>query len=280
MEQDTRVPWVQKSRDFMDKVYWSLKYVGLAKAGEDAAGNNLYKRIRKGPEQWGYLLGQEDFLNQSFDIAFAIAPDALIEAALLAPLGLADTGPFTSVGREVSRRQNWPRNANLMQQDGFFVSARTALALEMKTGSATSRGQTLKYLCLLAMEERASGRKGNLGLLYLVGKAAVAKTQVEAGVSAAGRIVEGLDGLGWARLNKGLRIFVDEHRAEVEDVRQRTQVAVLSWSGFDERLEQAANLLAGPDAGGQTLRRLIEGLRAQIRWQTGEGTLDVPRPDL
>ena len=93
------VPWVKKTLDFMDRVFWSLKYAGLEKDSNRGDGAVLYARARKAAAQQQFLLGQEGFLNQAFDIAFAIAPDALIQSVILGPLGLVDAGPFTSVGR-------------------------------------------------------------------------------------------------------------------------------------------------------------------------------------
>ena len=89
MDWDKPVPWVQKSLDFMNKVYWTTDYVGMKKVGEDANCIGLYGRARKAPPHRDHLLRREEFLNQSFDIAFAIAPDALIGSVILGPLGFA-----------------------------------------------------------------------------------------------------------------------------------------------------------------------------------------------
>lgn len=279
MDWDKPVPWVQKSLDFMNKVYWTTDYVGMKKVGEDANGISLYGRARKAPPHRDHLLRREEFLNQSFDIAFAIAPDALIGSVILGPLGFADQGPFLSVGKEVSARQLWPKNSGLMQQDGLFVSSNTVVAVEMKTGSPTSRNQTLKYLCMLALEEAAKGRKDHLGMLYLVSEGSVAKTRTQAGLGTDGRVAASLESLQVGKVSDSLKKYLADHAAEVEDVRKRLLTTVLSWREFDDRLAVATAELAGPDAGGQTLRRLVDGLRVQIRWQTGEGTAEAPLLD-
>ena len=51
------------------------------------------------------LLRLEDTLNHVLDIAFSIAPDALIEDAFLHPMGVADPGPFESLSDDVNARR-------------------------------------------------------------------------------------------------------------------------------------------------------------------------------
>lgn len=110
-------------------------------------GGRLYRRVRNAAEQREYLLAQEEPLDHVFDIAFGIAPDALVEDALLKPLGLTDGGKFGSIGREARERYQHIEKAQFQQQDGFFVSQDSAIGVELKLGSRSSPGD--QCLCKL-----------------------------------------------------------------------------------------------------------------------------------
>ena len=179
--------WQSKYWDALDQIFWSLKYVGIANIPEEqlvreggmisvpedqlAKGGRLYRRVRNAAEQREYLLAQEEPLNHVFDIAFAIAPDALVEDALLKPLGLTDGGTFETIGREARERYQHIEKTQFQQQDGFFVSQNSAIGVELKLGSRSSPDQVMKYAMLFALEELHSGPKQNIGLLYITPEA-------------------------------------------------------------------------------------------------------------
>jgi hypothetical protein len=54
------------------------------------------------------------------------------------------------------------------QPDAFFLSSKSLIAVELKLDSPTSSNQIAKYLGLMHCEERHSGPRGNLGLLFIV----------------------------------------------------------------------------------------------------------------
>jgi hypothetical protein len=60
----------------------------------------VYVRTRKHQDILEYLSFQEEVLNHVFNVAFAIAGDAVVSRLLCEPLGIDDQGPFTSHGRE------------------------------------------------------------------------------------------------------------------------------------------------------------------------------------
>ena len=63
----------------------------------------------------------------------------------------------------------------MTQQDGFFVSRKSLIGVELKLGSASSPEQIAKYMALMEWEEQLTGRRDQLGLLFVVADTAVKK---------------------------------------------------------------------------------------------------------
>ena len=174
--------WNDKYWDTLEQIYWTPDYVGLKtlKPQQDPAhpeclliprsevpsGNSIYTRRINSKDIVAHLHRREETLNHVLDIGLAIAPDDLIRRLIAKPLGFDDPGPYESIGREVDLR--FGITANAFQQDGFFVSSQSALALEIKLKSSSSPEQVLKYATMLAIEEAVTGSKQNVGLLYVV----------------------------------------------------------------------------------------------------------------
>jgi hypothetical protein len=85
-------------------------------------------------------------LVQGFDITFSIAPDSIINEIFLKPIGFTDLVPFESIGRESASRYGWGKYDNITQHDGLFVSRKSAVAIEVKLRSKSSRKQIANYL--------------------------------------------------------------------------------------------------------------------------------------
>jgi hypothetical protein len=97
-----------------------------------------------------------------------IAPDEVLSRLLCAPLGIPDAGPFTSFGSgEIARRYKFGEG-NVTQPDGFFSTSKSLVAAELKLGSACWPEQIAKYVALMRWEQKETGLRENLGLLFIL----------------------------------------------------------------------------------------------------------------
>ena len=108
------------------------------------ASGPLYSRSRKFSETKAYLSGQEEILNHMFNLAFSIAADQVISRLLCRPLEIVDPGPFESIGLEIGLRYGWGEHENVTQQDGFFITKSSLIAVELKLGSTSWPEQIAK----------------------------------------------------------------------------------------------------------------------------------------
>ncbi|MBN8553664.1 MAG: hypothetical protein J0L52_12310 [Caulobacterales bacterium] len=279
--------WRSKYWDIIDQLYWWPRYLGLTSInqrhwrieGERLSiplsmvnrSGPLYTRGMRSSELIQDLHGKEEILNHVFDLTFAIAPDVMIEACFAEPLGFRDAGPFESIGREVQNRYRWGAETNVTQQDGFFVSERSAIGVELKLGSSSWPGQVAKYAALLAWEELQSGRKSQLGLVFIAPESARATHWRKCGLEGDKIDASFLDQT-WTRPLPGQiqQLFADE-RERVADVLDRLQLAFVSWEAFRDRLTRYREPLDRTQPGDQALGKLIDGFVAQLNAHRSTG---------
>jgi hypothetical protein len=277
----THPPWNQKYWDILDQIYWTPGQAGFESIpakrcvfGEDtvtlpqaliAPGSSLYRRVRNSKEQPRWLLTQEEILNQVFNLAFAIAPDALIAHCLAAPLGFSDPGPFLSLGRDMLSRYNL---GNVTRQDGFFVGPNALIGVELKLGAPSTPDQLAKYAALFFWEERLNGPRERIGLLYIVPDNKLAghwKTCRLPGPQIDRTYIPAI--LAQKKLSKQIRRLYETETEALARILDRMQLALISWTDLHTAAGDFARGLDPARAGDQALRKLIDGLCAQIEAQ-------------
>ncbi len=118
--------WNDKYWDIISNLYWTPRYLGLKSIARDKwevdatrvsipkelianTSGPLYSRSRSFSQTRAYLNGQEEILNQMFNLVFSIAGDEVVSRLLCKPLGISDPGPFQSLGREIGPRTGGER---------------------------------------------------------------------------------------------------------------------------------------------------------------------------
>ena len=211
-------------------------------------------------------------LNHFFNIAFDIADDATVSELLCDPLGLDDAGPFESYGRDFGfKRFGWPEQANVTQPDGFFLSSNSLIAVELKLESPTRLDQIAKYLAIMHLEEKHSGKRGNLGLLFIVPEKARESIFSKIGMKGATIDSDFMARLKEAKIPPRLKASAEE----LEDIAKRVRLVSVSWTWLRDRLKQIESDLDAHNRGDQTLLRLLRGLRTQIERHEKTG---IPKP--
>jgi hypothetical protein len=278
--------WNEKLWDLFDNVYWTPRYVGLKSISQkhwmidddrisipkDLVNltGPLYTRRTKASVIRDELSRQEEILNHFFNIAFAILSDHIISRLLFRPLAISDNGPFVSLGREVAARYGWPNGENVTQQDGLFLSTESLIGVELKLGSTSWPEQIAKYLALMVLEENVSGCKEHLGLLFIVPESAVQNHWRTVGLESS--MVGGwyLKKFDESKLPKRIRNLFDEYPEKIRSVLERLKLSVVSWTAFRDEIKRIESEEC-PGPCGQTLARLLAGLRAQIEAHQGTG---------
>ena len=289
--------WNDKYWDIISNIYWTPRYIGLQSIARDKwridgddiciprelianASGPLYSRARNFIETRAYLSGQEEILNQVFNLAFSIAGDQVVSQLLCRPLEIADPGPFESIGREIGSRYGWRKSENVTQQDGFFVTPSSLIAVELKLGSTSWPEQIAKYVALMIWEEELSGMRPNLGLLFIVPESALPDHWACVGLSGPHIDAEFVGRLDQLKLPKKLQNLFEQKRDEVSGLLNRLRLAAVSWTSFRDQVKAVEEGL-GSGAGDQTLQRLLAGLRAQIDGHNNTGLArlgDTPTP--
>jgi hypothetical protein len=273
--------WNDKYWDIISNLYWTPRYLGLKSIARDKweiEGNRisipkeliantsgpLYSRSRSFDESRAYLNGQEEILNQMFNLVFSIAGDEVVSRLLCKPLGISDPGPFQSLGREIGSRYGWRKSENVTQQDGFFVTPSSLVAVELKLESTSWPEQIAKYVALMLWEEAFSQPRANLGLLFIVPEAALSAHWANVGLDAP-KIDAGFAGrLDPLRLPKKIQTLFEANPAEVQSVLGRLHLAAVSWGQFRAAIAAIETELDSHRVGDQTLLRLLAGFRDQL----------------
>jgi hypothetical protein len=288
--------WNSKYWDILDQLYWWPRYLGLRSISQknwqkkdgmvcvpaELVNNSgpLYSRERKSADLVDYLHGSEEILNHLFDITFSIAPDSMVNDLLLAPLGFSDSGPFESIGRESSKRYGWGVMDNVTQHDGLFVSAQSAIGVELKLLSSSWPEQIAKYAALLTLEELVSGPRQQLGLLYIVPDAALKNHWHNCGL--AGPVINRsfLDTQWQRKLPKVIANLFENHREHVASVLDRIKLGIITWEKLRQGMVTIQESLDLTHRGDQTLDRLISGFVAQLDAHRDTGITHLGRPTL
>jgi hypothetical protein len=272
--------WNQNYWDMIHSLYWSPEMIGLEPLKVTPDLNNpshmsvpktslsngsLRRRAKKDYEVREALHGDERTLNAFFDIMFAIAPDRIIEQWFCGPLGISDNSQFRSFGLlELTERYNLG-NKNVTQPDGFFVSERSIICVEIKLTAISSVKQILKYASLIALEERRSHRRKNIGLLYVAPEQRAEKLWKSLGLTGASLDQNILASTDTQAFNNSIRTIIESDREHFEEILGRLKLAVISWSELYQRATNEKDSLDQQDSAQQTLYRLLDGFIAQLR---------------
>ncbi len=275
--------WTTKYWDIVDRYYWTLHNLGLKSYKLKSFAetethylipkkslpnkNPIYQRVKKDVEVVHTLRGDEEALNDIFDLTFGIAPDQVIKRLFFDRLSIEDDGPFKSLGLEVRQRYGWPQHANITQQDGLFVSEDSALAVEIKLGAKTNPYQIIKYAMLLCYEEQYSGRKRNLGLIFIRPESCSKLLTKESGFEWPELVdpEKFFDSIPISkRSNKRVNDFVELNGGHFLSVLERMKFGCVSWRDFNSSLSKILGELDYSKQGDQTLQRLLEGFQRQI----------------
>lgn len=272
--------WNKKCWGIFSNIYWTTRFIGMRsiKVARELADPNVvvpksgrvYVRYGTEGDVVKKLLSQEEVLNHFFNIAFDIASDDVISQLLCRPLGIEDRGPFESYSRGFHHtRFGWSENEDVTQPDGFFFSPRSLIGVELKLGSSTWPEQILKYLALMVCEERKTGKRGNLGLLFIVPEKVRENHLSKIGINRPSLDAEFIARL--SNLPKRIKRLFEENPIELDSVRRRVRLGSVSWTWLRDQLKHIESELDPRIRGEQTLLRLLAGLRAQIQDHKGTG---------
>jgi hypothetical protein len=184
---------------------------------------------------------------------------------------LDDNGTFLSRGREIKEIYKLPNNVT--QQDGLFVSDRSAIGVELKLGSLSSVSQVLKYIMLHLMEENEQKRRLQIGLLFIVPPSSVSEHWRSIGLDGPHVDSSYIHKIDSAKLSKSMATYLNEHRDQIIEALTRLKIAAVSWQDFYTSIAQFQTHLETSVCGEQTAHRLLEGMRRQISEHEGTGVL-------
>jgi hypothetical protein len=289
--------WNGKYWDIMSNLYWTPRYLGLQSISRNKwrvdgewisvpkvlvtnSSGPLYVRSRKFDELTTYLHGQEEILNHLFNLLFSIAGDAVISRLLCHPLGLSETGPFESLGREVGPRYGWRESENVTQQDGLFVSSSSVVGVELKLESTSWPEQIAKYIALMVWEETFSHQREHLGLLFIVPESAMSEHWSNVGLTGPNIDESFVSRLNPERLPKKIQALFDAQPDQVRSVLQRIRLGVISWTNFAAQISAIERELDPNQPGDQTLQRLLAGFRDQLERHQKTGLVSTSNDGL
>ncbi|WP_298188972.1 hypothetical protein [Novosphingobium sp.] len=278
--------WHLKYWDTIDQLYWSPGLLGLTSIPKrewtvDGAtvtipssylqnGGSIYTRKGTARENAERMRRLEEPLNHIFDITFGIAPSQTIRRLFFSPLNFDGNGAVDRLGREVAARYPEMAGGNVTQQDAFFVAEDALVGVELKLGSKTWPGQVLKYLALMVCEERLTGTRSRIGLLYVTPNRNGTGVLTQAGCALDGSLPEHfLASIPQSQKNSMLERLLAEHDALFEGAAKRLQVCHISWAELQEAAQALADAETGKDAGSETHKRLMQGFVAAIDSHSG-----------
>ena len=273
--------WNDRYWDAISNLYWNPPYLGWSKTlklpsrwarsesvsvpvSEIARGAHaLYSRTPMSDESLRQALSsKEEILNHIFSITFAIAGDGIIRKLLLNPAGIEDDGPFRSFGKEIDSENAVAKIYQSSQPDALFVSPISILAVELKLATRSSVQQIAKYVALMLMIEEEIGVRNNLDLLFVVRHRDVEDHWMSMGLSGpstdAKRLIEGAS-------NQVIRGLLLKNADRVSDLLNRLQMRVVSWSILHDDIVALLQTLDCSDVGQQTIFRLLDGFRSQLK---------------
>jgi hypothetical protein len=271
--------WDEKCWGIFNNIYWTTRFIGmqgikvtpeLTKLLADQnievpkKSGRIYVREVTESDLAKKLLSQEEVLNHFFNITFDIACDEVVSQLLCQPLGIADKGPFASFSNGFQTRFGWSRNENVTQPDAFFYTEDSLICVELKLGSRTWPEQIGKYLALMHFEEQVSGKRKNLGLLFIVPEN-IRKTHLsKIGISDLTLDAAFLTRMNRSKLPTLIRNLFERSPESIESIRSRVRLESVSWTWLRDQLDYIESSLDCSKPGEQTLLRLLSGFRAQI----------------
>ena len=259
--------WNAEYWDLMTNLYWAPDKIGCRRIidlCESCQKKRPAKNLRSPDNVIGRLQRLEEPLNDIFNLFLRIAPGRF-PCTIFGP---AFTVPFDErfefLGQEIGDRYGFG-NANITQQDVFLVGDQTLLMIELKVAAHTDLLQVAKYALLAALEERETGRRDQLLLLYLTPEKPFHKFWKE-GFSNRGEMLEALRYYNPALTEKKLlaKVFTDHHQT-VADVMGRMEIGFMTYEGLANILTIERDRLDPTTMGDETLIRLIDGLLAELR---------------
>ena len=277
--------WNKKYIEFIERIFWTPKYIGLKPIGtvkdlnidagaklkltEADSKKSLYVRRENIDALKQRLPHWEEILNEAFNFTFAIAPDAIISRLFFKQIGFSDTGPFSSLSiRDVARILGWGEK-NVTQHDGLFISNASILNIELKIAAKSSSDQILKYLCLTSELAKQNPNIKNFGLLFIApkqdGNSFWTKCDLEGPAIDKGFLKRALE----RKHNKFVKDILNTNAASVENIAARMKIKFLSWNDLLFEIEKIVSELNHDHIGDQTLIRLLDGFRNQLKWHEG-----------
>jgi hypothetical protein len=281
--------WHRKYWDIVDQFYWWPRYIGLRSISQKHwikkddlicvpvemvnKTGPLYSRERNVRDLKDYLLGCEEILNHIFDLTFSIAPDSVINKILFSPLGFNDSGSIKSMGRECAKRYGWGELDNITQHDGFFVSDKSAVGVELKLLSSSWPEQVLKYAALMSWEEIHKGARQQLGLLFIVPESAIESHWKKCGLTSTSIDRTFLEQKWKRNLPKAISDLLTTNYDNVASVLDRMKLGIISWEDLRDSMVTLQSTLDPTHRGDQTLIKLISGFIAQLAVHRDTGIL-------
>lgn len=120
-------------------------------------------------------------------------------------------------------------------------------------------------------EERESGLRSNLGLLFIVPEAALAVHWTTLGLKDAELDPQFIERLNTDKLPRRITELLTGNPGELRSISERLRMNVVSWSWLVHELGRIEQGLNPSFAGDQALQRLLSGFRRQIEGHGGAG---------
>lgn len=155
---------------------------------------------------------------------------------------------------------------NVTTPDGFFVAQRSILALKLTLGATTSLDQVAKYLLLFALEEKLTGRRDHLSLVYVFSRAPEDTFRKQTGIAASAFNPNTFEVLLASTRNGAVRALLEQHAYGANDCLSRLNIHCISWQALVRELTNfSERFRSGSGIGDRTLTRLIDGVITEIR---------------
>ncbi len=266
--------WPAKYWDALDQLYWSPQYLALGSIPPEHkrddgdrisvpkemtnAGGGLYRRTMKHRDFAEYAQKQEELFNHIFDITFAIAPSQVLTSIFGLP---SINEKMETLGRDI--RHRYSKKGNLTSPDGFFVSANSLLAIELKFNAKTSRNQFAKYIYLICNEEQFSGPKTSLSLTFVFNSEPTKSlTKQLAWPTEDLSKISAQELTNWVKATE-IREYLKENNRLVGSVLSKLKVQAIDWATLKANTDTYASTL-GPSISDQTLQNLLNGFSSEI----------------
>ena len=280
--------WDTRYWDIANRFFWTPKYLGLRSLKHERLEREgrccprtsigpIYAREKTFQETRSKLLQTEEALNDIFNVAFAIAPDAAISDFFFKPIGIVDDGPFNSLGDEAP--SNLWGEKNVTRPDGLFSSSRSLLAVELKLSAKSSIGQLVKYLFLLFCLTKQDTAKRQLGILFVVPQRRLPTFWDEVGLACPFLDESFFEKLQVKPRTGAIRYIVENHLEDIRATAIGLKLAVVSWTEFRDAISTVVQHLRQNDPGQQTLLRLLSGFRDALDQHVGTGLAPSARDE-